>query len=422
LSHFFQTGETEGYIMVVEDSTIEATMVKSLLASHGFTVKTFLEGVSAYEFAVQNPPILVVSDVLMPGIDGFEFCEKFKSTPNLQEVPVILLTALQDPLDIIHGLKAGANNFITKPFEPKYLLSRVNYLLANRELRSSGGSDMVLEIMFNGSKYAINSERKQILDLLLSVYETSIEQNKALVAAQRQLQEANEQLGLANRDLEAFSYTISHDLRTPLNHIGVSAQLIKERHEQSFDAEDKSYLETILGTVRSMSEMIQDLLQFSRSGNIAANLKPLDLTEMTQQIAEWIRQEDPMRHVDFVIEKDMQVMADSSLLMVVMKNLLGNAWKYTSRKSHAEIAVGVTRENGCKTIFVKDNGAGFDCMKAWNLFTPFVRLHSQDDFPGTGVGLATVRRIIERHGGKIWANGKTDEGATFYFTLPEQNQ
>ncbi len=302
--------------MVVEDSTIEATMVNSLLTSHGFTVKTFAEGVSAYE-------------------------------------------------------------------------------------------------------YAINSERKQIPDLLLSVYETSIEQNKALVAAQRQLQEANEQLGLANRDLEAFSYTISHDLRTPLNHIGVSAQLIKERHEHSFDAEDKSYLETILGTVRSMSEMIQDLLQFSRSGDVAANLKPLDLTEMTQQIAEWIRQEGSIRQVDFTIEKDMQVMADSSLLMVVMKNLLGNAWKYTSRKPSAKIEIGTTLMNGHKTIFVKDNGAGFDCHKAWNLFTPFVRLHSQDDFPGTGVGLATVRRIIERHGGKIWAEAIPDEGATFYFTLPE---
>lgn len=405
--------------MVVEDSAIEATMVKSLLTSHGFKVLTFTGGDEAYAHALQNPPILVVSDVLMPGMDGFEFCEKFKTTPNLQEVPMILLTALQDPLDIIHGLKSGANNFITKPFEPKYLLSRVNYLLANRELRNSGGSDMVLEIMFNGSKYAINSERKQILDLLLSVYETSIEQNRALLVAQRQLQEANDQLGLANRDLEAFSYTISHDLRTPLNHIGVSAQLIKERHEQTFNEEDRSYLETILSTVRSMSEMIQDLLQFSRSGNIATNLQPIDLSEMAQQIAELIRQEKPGRLVDFKIQQNIQVKADSSLLMVVMKNLLGNAWKYTSQMAHATIEVGTMEVNGQTTIFVKDNGAGFDCQKAWNLFTPFVRLHSQEEFPGTGVGLATVRRIIERHGGKIWAEAKPNEGATFYFTLPE---
>lgn len=419
MSHFFPLGDTEGYIMVVEDSTIEATIVRALLNSHGFTVKVFADGNTAFEAAQMEPPILVVSDVLMPGIDGFEFCEKLKSNHLLQDIPVILLTSLQDPLDIIHGLRSGANNFITKPFESKYLLSRVNYLLANRELRSAGNTDLVLEIMFKGNKYAINSERKQILDLLLSVYETSIEQNKALLEAQKQLQEANSQLANANRDLEAFSYTISHDLRTPLNHISVSAQLIKDRNELKFDEEDKSYLATILSTVRSMTAMIQDLLHFSRSGNLNASQQVVNLTEMTKQVGEWIRKEDPTRNVTIHVEDGMIVKGDSSLLMVVMKNLLGNSWKYTSRKPHAEISIGLELKEGIKTIYVRDNGAGFDPMRGWNLFTPFVRLHSQDEFPGTGVGLATVRRIIERHGGRIWADSTVDKGATFYFTLPE---
>ncbi len=420
MSHFFRHEDIEGYIMVVEDSVMEATMVKSLLKQHGYKVKVYHEGSEAFQAASNELPMLIISDVVMPIMDGYEFCEKLKSTPKLMEIPIILLTSLQDPLDIIHGLQSGADNFITKPFESKYLLSRVNYLLANRELRSAGNTDMVLEIMFKGNKYAINSERKQILDLLLSVYETSIEQNRALVEAQKQLQESNEHLAMANRDLEAFSYTISHDLRTPLNHISVSTQLIKQNHEQSFNEEDNSYLETILTTVRSMADMISDLLQFSRSGNIKVDLQEVDLTDLTKQVIEWTRQDNPDRKIKFVVEEGIVVTGDSSLLMVVMKNLLGNAWKYTSYTAEPEIHVGTHVNEEHTVVFVKDNGAGFNQNVAGNLFTPFVRLHSQDEFPGTGVGLSTVRRIVERHGGRIWATGEVGHGATFSFSIPRR--
>ncbi len=418
MSHLFRNRELEGYIMVVEDSNIEATMVKSLIKEHGYKVKVFSSGNEAFTAALESCPMLIISDVMMPGMDGYEFCEQLKSTPELYEIPVILLTSLQDPLDIIRGLQAGADNFITKPFEAKYLLSRINYLLANRELRSAGNTDMVLEIMFKGSKYAINSERKQILDLLLSVYETSIEQNKALIEAQHQLQQSNEHLTTANRDLEAFSYTISHDLRTPLNHISVSTQLLKQKHEATFSEEDNSYLNTILTTIHSMTDMINDLLQFSRSGNIDFLEKEVDLSEITKQVLEWIQQDNPDRIVKVSIEEDLIVKGDSSLLMVVMKNLLGNAWKYTSKTPHPEIHVGKMKKDNQTMIYVKDNGAGFNPYLAGNLFTAFVRLHSQDEFPGTGVGLATSRRIIDRHGGKIWAEAEVDKGATFFFTLP----
>ncbi len=418
MSHLFRHRELEGYIMVVEDSNIEATMVKSLIKEHGYKVKVFGSGDEAFKEAMENHPMLIISDVMMPGMDGYEFCEKLKSTPALNEIPVILLTSLQDPLDIIKGLQVGADNFITKPFEAKYLLSRVNYLLANRELRSAGNTDMVLEIMFKGSKYAINSERKQILDLLLSVYETSIEQNKALLEAQQQLQQSNEHLITANRDLEAFSYTISHDLRTPLNHISVSAQLIKQHHEEEFSEEDNSYLNTILTTIHSMTEMINDLLHFSRSGNINFLEKEVDLSQITQKVMEWIRQDDPSRKIHVTIEDNIIVKGDSSLLMVVMKNLMGNAWKYTSKTPHPEIHFGKMKKGEQTIIYVKDNGVGFNPYLAGNLFTAFVRLHAQDEFPGTGVGLATSRRIIDRHGGKIWAEAAVGKGATFFFTLP----
>ncbi len=409
----------EGYIMVVEDSLVESTMVKALLKQHGYKVKVFHHGAEAFDAANEELPMLIISDVLMPVMDGFEFCEKLKSTPSLMDVPVILLTSLHDPLDIIRGLQVGADNFITKPFESKYLLSRVNYLLANRELRSAGNTDMMLEIMFKGNRYAINSERKQILDLLLSVYETSIEQNQALTEAQKQLQQTNEHLAIANRDLESFSYTISHDLRTPLNYISVSTQLLKQKHEKEFNDEDNSYLDTILNTVRSMVDMISDLLQFSRSGNIKVDLQKVDLTDLSKKVIDWTRQDNPEREIRFMVEEGIYVSGDPSLLMVVMKNLLGNAWKYTSYTANPEIYIGTQPNETHTTVFVKDNGAGFNPNQAHNLFTPFVRLHSQDEFPGTGVGLSTVKRIVEKHGGKIWATGEVGKGATFFFTVPK---
>ncbi len=417
MSHLFASGEREGYIMVVEDSRSQAMMLKSLLKKHDYKVRDFEDGLAAFDAALEDPPLLIVSDILMPGMDGYELCRKVKSNTVLKDIPIILLTTLQDSMDIIKGLQAGSDNFITKPFDAKYLLSRINYLLANRELRYQGTSDLVLEIMFNGQKYAINSERKQILDLLLSVYENAVQQNHQLIEAQAALQRSNDHLITMNRDLEAFSYTISHDLRTPLNHISMSAQLLQQHYMDKLDEAGASYVETIHSTTRSMAEMINDLLQFSRTGTINIHPQPIDLSDMFTKVMEWIHQDDPQRQIEVKIEENMHIHADHSLLMVVVKNLLGNAWKYTSKTKKPIIQVGSLHKNGQTVFYVRDNGAGFEPGRAVNLFTPFVRLHSQEDFPGTGVGLATAKRIIERHAGKIWAEGEQGKGACFLFTL-----
>ncbi|MCX6282873.1 MAG: response regulator [Bacteroidetes bacterium] len=417
MSHLFASGEREGYIMVVEDSKSQAMMLKSLLKKHDYKVRDFEDGLSAFNAAMEEPPILIVSDIVMPGMDGYELCEKVKNTKELKEIPIILLTTLQDSMDIIKGLQAGSDNFITKPFDAKYLLSRINYLLANRELRYQGTSDLVLEIMFNGQKYAINSERKQILDLLLSVYENAIQQNHQLIEAQAELRRSNEHLITMNRDLEAFSYTISHDLRTPLNHISMSAQLLHQHYLDKLDEAGASYVDTIHSTTKSMAEMINDLLQFSRTGTINIHPQPIDLSEMCRKVMQWIHQDSPDRKIDVKIDDNLQLTGDQSLLMVVVKNLLGNSWKYTSKTNHPAIHVSSFQKDGQTVFTFKDNGAGFDPLRASNLFTPFVRLHSQEDFPGTGVGLATAKRIIERHGGRIWAEGEIGKGATFSFYI-----
>ncbi|TSA30699.1 MAG: hybrid sensor histidine kinase/response regulator [Bacteroidetes bacterium] len=408
----------DSYIMAVKDSVVQAKKMKHFLDDYNLNSKIFYTAVEAYETAIKDPPVLIISDIVMPGMDGYEFCKKLKGNPDLREVPIILLTSLRDPLDIIRGLQAGADNFITKPYEEKYLLSRINYLLANREIRRAGGGEMVLEIVFRGNKYAINSDKKQILDLLLSVYEAAVQRNDELILAQEQLQTMNENLVSANRELEAFSYTVSHDLRSSLHTIFGYTQLMLEDYIDQIEPEAIGYLNTILTASKNMSQLIDGLLKFSRSGRAKVEKELINLSEIAHQVIQLNFQRDPSRVVHIKIEQGITGYADKNLLGVVLDNLLGNAWKYSGKKEEAEIGFGMTELDGEKVYFVKDNGAGFYMNKADKMFNPFERFHSSEEFSGTGVGLATVRRILEKHDGRIWAESKIGEGSTFYFTLP----
>jgi len=410
----------DSYIMAVEDSVVQAKRLKHFLDGNNLNNKVFYTATEAYQAAIITPPILIISDIVMPGMDGYEFCKKLKDTPALKEVPIILLTSLNDPLDIIKGLQAGADNFITKPYEEKYLLSRINYLLANREIRRSGGGEMVLEIVFRGNKYAINSDKKQILDLLLSVYEAAVQRNDELILAQEQLQTLNENLIASNRELEAFSYTVSHDLRSPLHTIHGYTQLMLEDYTERLEPEAIGFLDTILTASKNMAQLIDDLLKFSRSGRAVITKVDVNLSELANQVIQTIRQRDPLRTVHVKIAEGLSGHADKNLMGVILDNLLGNAWKYSGKNSEAVIEFGQTEMEGEQVYFVKDNGAGFDMDKAATMFSPFERFHTIDEFPGTGVGLATVRRILEKHDGRIWAESEVGKGSVFYFTLPEE--
>ncbi|MCX6162970.1 MAG: response regulator, partial [Ignavibacteriae bacterium] len=211
-SYNFNFGE--GHILAAEDSQVQAKRLKHFFDVNNIKSEIYNNGIDALKAALDKPPLLIVSDILMPGMGGYEFCSKVKTHHELKDIPVILLTTLSDPLDIIKRLQAGAHNFITKPYDEQYLLSRINYLIANRDMRRSGGGDMVIEIVFHGQKFQINSDKKQILDLLLSVYEAAILRNEDLIKAQHQLQVLNENLLAANQELEAFAHTVSHDLRS----------------------------------------------------------------------------------------------------------------------------------------------------------------------------------------------------------------
>lgn len=225
-------------------------------------------------------------------------------------------------------------------------------------------------------------------------------------------------LEAANLELETFSYTVSHDLRTPLNNISAYSQVLLNLCAEGPGGAGHEYLIGIEREVQRMDKLIGALLQFSRATFTELNKTKADLSAMALTVTMGLKMADPQRTVTCTIPAGITAEGDPVLLRVVLENLFANAWKYTGNREHAEIEFGTTSYNGATAYFVRDNGAGFDMSQSDQLFQAFQRLHTPQEFAGHGIGLATVQRIIQRHGGRIWAEGEPDRGATFYFTLP----
>jgi light-regulated signal transduction histidine kinase (bacteriophytochrome) len=250
----------------------------------------------------------------------------------------------------------------------------------------------------------------------------------ALIASQAEVQRMNaelearvvertQQLKTANRELESFAYAVSHDLRAPLRSMSGFSQILRDSSPVGLDEKSQHYLQRIHESSQRMSSLIEDLLALSRISRAELSVRPANLSQIADDAAAAVRERNPNHEVAVTITPDMEVHGDPRLLRIAIENLLDNAWKYTARRDHAQITVGVQQGETGPVYFVRDNGVGFEMQYAGKLFAPFQRLHAESQFPGTGIGLVTVQRILARHGGRIWADAKPDEGATFFFTL-----
>ena len=264
--------------------------------------------------------------------------------------------------------------------------------------------------------------KRQAEELELRVRERTQELRTAHAELQKtnaELMQLTSELQAANRELEAFSYSVSHDLRAPLRAIDGFSQALLEDYTERLDAEGKDYLQRIRGATQRMAELIEALLALSRVTRTELQRDSIDFSHMARAIAADLQQQEPGRHVEWSIADGLMADGDARLLRVVLENLLGNAWKFTAKTSAARIELGrLSQNDGTETFFVRDNGAGFDMAFADQLFGVFQRLHRDNEFGGTGVGLAIVHRVVTRHGGQVWAEGRPDEGAIFYFSLP----
>jgi light-regulated signal transduction histidine kinase (bacteriophytochrome) len=302
-----------------------------------------------------------------------------RADPKTSQIPVVLLSARAGEEAMVTGLETGADDYLVKPFSARELLSRV------------------------ATHLELARTRRQAADAARELLET----RAALLADLRQ----------KNEELEAFSYSVSHDLRAPLRSIAGFSQILLEDYAPSLDAEARRHLERVCAATMHMGALIDGLLALSQVGRTELQLARVDLSKEATLVAAELKRGDPERTTAFEIQAQLAAQADLRLARVVLDNLLGNAWKFTSKTPTPRIELGSEIRDGEAVFYVRDNGAGFDMQYAANLFLPFRRLHRQTEFPGTGVGLATVQRVVQRHGGRIWAESREGHGAAFFFTL-----
>jgi light-regulated signal transduction histidine kinase (bacteriophytochrome) len=254
-------------------------------------------------------------------------------------------------------------------------------------------------------------------EMLAEIQQRDRAVEQAKVDLELRVKERTAELQAANRELEAFSYTVAHDMRAPLQTISNVCYLILETDRGQSSEQETAMVAQLRASVVSMSSMIDDLLDLSLSTSAPLRSTRLNLSLVADSILRGLAESNPDRKVKTVIQKLCYANADSGLMQIVLQNLLRNAWKFTSKSEGAQIEFGCTKRGADTVFYIRDNGAGFDQNLADRLFKPFQRLHAASEFPGTGIGLATVQRVIRRHSGEVWAEGEVEKGATFYFTV-----
>jgi two-component system NtrC family sensor kinase len=382
-------------VLAVDDSLTYLQEVSAQLRQEGYDVVSARSGEEALELLAVQTVDCILLDLVMPGISGQETCRRIKSSSVWRDIPLIMHTALEEQEAMIEGINAGADDYIAKSSDMEVLRARLRAQLRRKQFEDEN-----------------RSIREQLLQKELEV--TAANSARALAEARAAF---TEELEEKNKELEAFSYSVSHDLRAPLRTITGFSKVLIEDYQDKLDAEANSSLQRICGAAARMSQLIDDLLKFARTARSELTRTKVNLSELAQDIVSQLQSADPKRPVTIIVAPSLVVDADSALLRVVLENLLGNAWKYTSKQPSSHIEFGTQSQHSQTIYFVRDNGAGFNMEHASRLFAPFKRLHDDREFPGTGIGLATVQRIIRRHGGQIWADSEVGNGATFYFRL-----
>jgi signal transduction histidine kinase len=455
-------------ILIVEDSPTQAEELRFILDKRGYTVSLAVDGKEALRFLAIRIPDIVVTDIVMPEMDGYELCRQIRSDRRLKDVPVILVTSLSEPADVIKGLEAGANNFITKPYDEKYILSRIQYLIANREIRKNSMASMGINVYFSGENYFITAERLQILDLLLSTYENAYHQNRDLLTIQMELRELNEhledivaertaELSAANQrlnieleenkrtgeekaKLQAQLYQaqkmesvgqlaggVAHDFNNMLSVILGYSQLALEKTEPSSTL--RGDLQEILDAALRSVNITRQLLAFARKQTISPQV--LDLNETVEGMLKMLRRligEDV--NLEWLPEPKLwQIMIDPSQIDQILANLCINARDAIAGVGKIIIETGTAafETEYCAShpgvspgefvvLAVSDDGSGMEKELLDKIFEPFFT--TKEIGQGTGLGLSTVYGIVQQNNGFINVYSEPGKGTTFRVYLP----
>jgi signal transduction histidine kinase len=354
-------------VLVVDDNPDLRNYMRDLLSPQ-YDTAVACDGTDALERMQTFTPDIVLSDVMMPRMNGLQLAQALRTNPETVAVPVILLSARAGEEAAVEGLDAGCDDYLTKPFTAQELLARVRAHLQLATLRR---------------RWTHELER-------------------------------------ANRELDAFSYSVAHDLRAPLRVIDGFGLILEEEAGDRLGDEGRRRLAAMRDAAKRMTQLIDDLLYLSRLARGELNRRSFDLSVLVNSVAAQLQSVHANRRVRLVVPEQLAIHADVALIKIALENLLGNAWKFTAKRADACIEVGMEQAGAEPVYFIRDNGAGFDMKYVSKLFGAFQRLHTDAEFQGTGIGLATVHRIIQRHGGRIWATAEPNRGATFRFTLGAQ--
>lgn len=433
-------------ILIVEDSPTQAERLRRLIQSLHYNARVAANGQLALAAIRERKPHLVLSDIVMPEMNGYDLCRAIKADPTLRDIPVILVTSLNDPKDIIRGIECGADNFIRKPYAEDYLLNRISHMLMNQKLRKNQNVEIGIALYLGDQKHFINAERQQILDLLISTYEQAVQVNGELQARERQvielnmrlahhaaeLETTNREIALKNLELaeasrmkSAFIANMSHELRTPLNAIiGFTGALLMKLPGPLTADQDKQ-LTTIRASARHLLSLINDILDVAKieAGKLTLSIEPVSCHDLIAEVAETLRplaqQKGLLLEVD-AGEQKVVIDTDRRALTQILINLLNNAIKFTEQGS-VRISLARREEDGALVteMSITDSGAGIKEEDQAKLFQAFSQLDSTSTrhAEGAGLGLYLCQNLANAIGGALFFNSDYGQGSTFTLAL-----
>ncbi|MEB3831272.1 ATP-binding protein [Phormidium sp. CCY1219] len=382
-------------ILIVDDRLENLRLLLNILEREGYVVRCVRSGEMALKVLENTTPDLILLDIQMPEMNGYQICEQLKSNPKTRAIPVIFISVIDETMDKIKAFRVGAVDYIKKPFQVQEVVVRVANQLTIRRLQQ--------QLTYQNERLHAEIRDRE--------------------AAQQQLQQLNQKLERSNQELEEFAYVVSHDLQAPLGTIASYAELLENRSEEHLDAKAKKYIGNIIGGSLRMQGLIQDLLEYSRLGR--SRDKGFEMIDCNRVFALAISNlAQTIRQTQAVVTSEgnlPRVWGNSIRLVQLFQNLISNGIKYHQEGKPPVIRVSAVLQENDWVISVEDNGIGIDPKQQGRIFKIFQRLHTETEYPGSGIGLAICKKIVELHGGKIGLRSLPGEGTTFYFTLPNVN-